>query len=239
MDESVVARATRPRRLAHRVSWTRDESERTVRIKIVLAAGLTLIAIAAVAVLLHSPETVAATNGIAPTTALVSARENAQACQAGETIPAGTTAIRLQIVATTGPRVSVQVRRGRHLLSSGTLAPPWYGAVVTVPIAKIERVVRHATVCFQLSELSGAVQAYGSPTPPAQAAHAAGKSLPGRISINYLRPGPQSWLSLAGGVAEHMELGRAASGSAIVVVIAALAAAAIALGAWTTNRELG
>jgi hypothetical protein len=209
-----------------------------VRIKIVLAAGLALIAVATVAVLLHSPRTVAATNGVAPTTALVSASENAQACQANETIPAGTTAIRLQIVATTGPRVSVQVRQGRRLLANGTLAPPWYGAVVTVPIAEIEHAVRHATVCFQLSNLSGLVQAYGSPTPPARAAQAGGKPLPGRIAINYLRRGPRSWLSLAGSIAEHMELGRAASGSAIVVVIAALAAAAIALGAWTANREL-
>ncbi len=210
-----------------------------MRIKIVLAAGLALIAVAVVAMLLHSPETVAATNGVAPATSLVSARENAQACQANETIPAGTTAIRLQIVATTGPRVSVQVRQGRRLLRSGTLAPPWYGAVVTVPIATVEHAVRHATVCFQLRDLSGAVQAYGSPTPAAQAAQASGKPLPGRLSIYYLRRGPQSWLSLAGDVAEHMELGRAASGSAIVVMIAALAAAAIALGAWTANRELG
>ncbi len=210
-----------------------------MRIKIVLAAGLALIALATVAVLLHSPETVAATNGVVPRTSLASTFKDAQACQAGETIPAGTTAIRLQIVATTGPRVSVQVRQGRRLLTSGTLAPPWYGSVVTVPVARVEHVVRHATVCFQLSDLSGEIQAYGSPTPPAQAAHAAGKALPGRIAIYYLRRGAQSWLSLAGSVAEHMELGRAASGSAIVVVIAALAAAAIALGAWTTNRELG
>ncbi len=210
-----------------------------MRIKIVLAAGLALIAVAAVAALLHSPETVAATNGVAPRTALMSAREDAQACQANETIPAGTTAIRLQIVATTGPRVSVQVRQGRRVVTSGTLEPPWYGAVVTVPVAKVEHAIRHATVCFQLRDLSGVVQAYGSPTPPAQAARAGGKPLPGRVVISYLRPGPQSWLSLAGGVAEHMELGRAANGSAIVVVIAALAAAAIALGVWTANRELG
>lgn len=209
-----------------------------MRIKIVLAGGLTLIAVAAVAVLLHSPETVAAANGVAPKTALVSANEDAGACQANETVPAGTTAVRLQIVATTGPRASVHVWQGPRLVTSGTLAPPWYGAVVTVPVVKLEHAVRHATVCFRLTGLSGVVQAYGSPTAPAHAAQAGGKPLPGRFSIYYLRRGPRSWLSLARGVAEHMELGRAASGSAIVAVIAALAAAAIALGAWTTNREL-
>lgn len=210
-----------------------------MRIKIVLAAGLASIAVAVLAVLSHSPETVAATNGVAPATVLMTTTENAEACQADETIPAGTNAIRLQMVATTGPRVSIRVLQGSRQLTQGAQGPAWYGAVVTVPVPTVQRTARHARVCFQLRDVSGEVRAYGSPSGPRRAARANGKPLPGRVTIYYLHTDPQSWLSLAGGVIEHMQLGRAASGGAIVVVIAVLAAAAIGLGAWTASRELG
>jgi hypothetical protein len=210
-----------------------------VRIKVVLAAGLVLIAVAVLATLLHSPATVASTNGVQPSAMLMSAKGNAAACQSRETIPAGTTAVRLQVVATTGPQVSVEVLRGGHVVTHGVQGTAWYGAVVTVPVRRVSRAVKHATVCFQLRDLSGQVEAYGTQTSAATAARANGAALPGRVTISYLRAGQQSWWSLAGGVIEHMELGRAESGSWIVIVIAALAAAAIALGVWTVNRELG
>jgi hypothetical protein len=209
-----------------------------VRIKIVLAAGLALIAVAVFATLLHSPATVASTNGVQPSAMLMSARNDAEACQAREAIPAGTTAVRLQIVATTGPRVSVEVMQGGRVVTRGTKGTAWYGGVVTVPVREVSHAVAHATVCFALRDLSGQVEAFGTPTTAATAARANGKPLPGRVTISYLRPGPSSWWSLAGGVIRHMELGRAASGRWIGLLIAALAAAAIAVGAWTVTREL-
>jgi hypothetical protein len=209
-----------------------------VRIKIVLATGLALIAIAVLGVLAHSPETVAATNGVLPTSALGSTTNNAGACQGGEALPAGTTAIRLQIEATTGPRVAVGVFEGTHLITRGTEGTGWYGAVVTVPVGPVDHAYPHTTVCFQISYLTGLVVLYGAPTAPTVAAIANGKHLPGRIRIVYLRPARKSWWSLAGGVIEHMGLGRAASGTWIVFPIVALAAAAIALGSWSLTREL-
>lgn len=210
-----------------------------MRIKVVLAGGLSLIALVAVAVLLHAPSTVAATNGVAPAQQLISAIGDAAACQSAEAVPAGTTAIRLQIAATTGPSVSVQVWRGGRVVTRGTRAPPWYGAVVTVPVRTVARAVTHAKVCLQMRELSGQVEVFGTPTAAARAARdEAGRPLPGRITVAYLHPGSRSWWSLAGGVIWHMQLGRAASGKLIVVVIAALAAAAITVGAWTVAREL-
>jgi hypothetical protein len=211
----------------------------TVRIKIVLATGLALTAIAVFVALLHSPATVARTNGSQPSAMLVVALSNAQACQAGERLPAGTTAIRLQLVATTGPRVAVQVLEGGRVLTHGTHGTAWYGSTVTIPVGPVSHASRHATVCFQLRELSGQVEVFGAPTSPAVAAKGGGKALPGRVSIAYLRPGRRSWWSLAGGVIQHMGLGRAASGTWIVFPIVALATAAIALGSWILVRELG
>jgi hypothetical protein len=209
-----------------------------VRIKIVLAIGLSLIAVAALLTLLHSPSTVAATNGVQPSVRLVAASEDWGACQSGEALPAGTSAIRLALLATTGPRVSVEVFAGGRVITRGGRGSAWYGSTVTVPVRTLRRAVGHATVCFQLRMLSGEVDAYGARSDPTVAATSHGRPLPGRVRIVYLRKSRQSWLALAGTVIEHMGLGRATSGAWIVLPIAALAAAAIALGAWILVREL-
>jgi hypothetical protein len=209
-----------------------------VRIKIVLATGLALIAIAVFVVLLRSPATVVATNGIPPRALLASSRTDVGLCQAGETLPAGTSAIRLQVEATTGPRVSVDIFEGRRAVTQGTLGPGWFGSVVTVPLRPLSRPLRHATVCFQLTSLSGEITVIGSPTNRAIAATVNGRPFPGRVGIVYLAPARESWWSMAGAVIEHMGLGRAASGTWIVFPIVALAAAAIVVGSSILLREL-
>jgi hypothetical protein len=209
-----------------------------VRIKLVLAAGLALIALAVFVVLLHSPSTVAATNGIGPNTELVGTTSSIRVCQAGETVPASTVAIRLSIEATTGPRVSVKAVAASGVVTRGTRGSAWYGSAVTIPVRRVERTVARTTVCVGLGALTGYVALLGAPTRPGTAAVARGARLPGRIGISYLRAGGRSWWSLAGAVIRHMGLGRAPSGSWIVLPIAALAAAAIALASWLLVREL-
>jgi hypothetical protein len=211
---------------------------KTVRIKVVLAAGLALVAIAVFLVLLHSPATVAASNGVAPATVLGTTTADAGACQSGEALPAHTSAIRLQIEATTGPRVAVEVFAGARPITRGTQGTAWYGSVVTVPVAPLGRAVAHTTVCFRLSDLTGLVALSGASSSPATAAVDNGKPLPGRLRIEYLRPSRESWWSRAGSVIAHMGLGRAASGSWIVLPIVLLGAGAIALASWTLVREL-
>lgn len=209
-----------------------------MRIKIVLVTGLALIALAVLLVLLHSPSTVIATNGIAPNSLLGVAKEGIEACQKDETLPAGTSAIRLQVTATTGPRVSVQAFAAGHTLTHGTLGPAWYGSVATVPVAPLHSTVQHATVCFQLAALSGQVAVYGSPSSKALAATVDGHPMSGRFRVVYLAPTHESWWSRAGGVIKHMGLGRAASGTWIVLPIVLLALGAIAAGSSLLLREL-
>jgi hypothetical protein len=209
-----------------------------MRIKIVIATGLALVAISVIVVLLHTPETVAATNGIQPTAELGATPTSASACQAGEALPAGTSAIRLQIEATTGPRVAVEVFEGAHLVTRGTEGTSWFGSAVTIPVRRVNRAFPHTKVCVKLSDLSGLVVFSGAPTSPRVAATVNGKPLPGRLRIVYLEPARESWWSLAGAVIQHMGVGRAASGTWIVFPIVALAAAAIALGSWSLTREL-
>jgi hypothetical protein len=209
-----------------------------VRIKIVVATGLALTAIAVLATLLHAPETVVAANGMPSNTEIATAAEAVGVCQRGETLLSGTSAIRLQIEATTGPRIDLEVLENGLIVTRGTLGTGWYGSVATVPVPPLEHTVQRATICFRLTELTGWVVMQGGKTKQAIAATSSGKPLPGRLRITYLRPSHTSWWSLAGTVIQHLSLGRAASGTWIVIPIAALASAAIVLGAWLLVREL-
>ena len=210
-----------------------------MRIKVVLTAVLTLIALAVLVVLLRSPSTVAATNGIEPTTVLGIATHDGSACQAGETLPAGITAIRITLDAPIGPRVSVEALAGQRIVTEGTQGTAWYGSAVTVPVTPTRRAFAHVTVCFQLRFVGGYVALRGADSPRAVAATADGRSLPGRLGISYLRPARESWWTLAPTVMRHMGLGRAASGTWIALPIAALIATAIAVASWVLVRELG
>jgi hypothetical protein len=209
-----------------------------MRIKMVLAGGLALSAIAISVALLHSPTTVAATNGVAPTSRLGPVQEHMRTCQGGETLPAGISAIQLPLLAVTGPQVNVEVLSGAHVITRGARATAWYGTAVRVPLRPLRRAYPHVTVCFELRFLTGLVLAHGEVTSSTGAARAGQRALPGRLSISYLRPAHASWWMQAGAVIQHMGLGRAASGTWIVVPLILLMALAIALGCRLIVREL-
>jgi hypothetical protein len=210
-----------------------------VRIKIVLAAGLVLTALAFGVVLAKKPAVLAAGNGVAPTSLIGVAKTDTAVCQTEARLPAGTSAIRIALDAVTGPRVNVEVLEGGRVVARGSRGTGWYGSTVTVALAPARATGRRVTVCFRLSLVLSYVALLGEDTPPAAAAIGDGRRMPGRIDISYLRPSRASWWSMAGAVIRHMGLGRAASGSWIVVPIVALMVAAIALGWWVALAELG
>jgi hypothetical protein len=214
-----------------------SSSVRGADVKIALVGGLAVTALAVTATLLHAPSIVAATNSIARTTRLVVADTGAGACQGNEAPPRGTSAIRLALSASFGPRVNVTALSGSRVIARGTQETGWVGGDVTVPIGPVRRAYSHVTVCFQITRLTGSVAVVGEKTPPAVAATAGGEALPGRLRIEYLRPG-RPWLSVIPAVLRHMGLGRAAAGAWIAVPIGALAAAAAALASWAVLREL-
>ena len=81
------------------------------------------------------------------------------------------------------------------------------GETVTVPVARAAQTVRDARICttvgpsFEPLRVDGPRTASSSP-----AQHLAGHVL---LRIEYLRPGPKSWLALAPSIARHLSLGRA------------------------------
>ncbi len=205
--------------------------------RVALAGGLALTAIAVAIVLSHSPQILVGTNAIEPSTRLTSVPGGGSACQADETLPAGTSAIRLSLGASAGPRVAVTVLSGKTVITHGEGAPGWIGYVVTIPVKPLDHAVHHATVCFAFTGANERVSFLGVPTPTRSAATSGAGVLPGRIAIEYTRPGSSSWWSLALSVARRMGLGRAWAGTWIVLLVATLMATSIALASWLTIRE--
>jgi hypothetical protein len=210
-----------------------------VRTSIVLAVGLVLIAVVIGVTLGRSPSTLAGTNGAQTENVLAIAEGAVGACQAGETLPAGTSAIRLSLVAIVGARVAVRVLSGSSPLTSGVTGAGWAGSEVTVAVRPLARTVRDVKVCFGFSDLNGEVEVRGEHTHPSVAAvTGSGQHLRGRIRVEYVRAGHASWLSLLSSIARHMSLGRAASGIWIVFFALALALSVVALTSWGIVREL-
>jgi hypothetical protein len=209
-----------------------------VRVKLVFAGGLAITAGAVIAMLGHSPTTVAATNGVPRSTVIGGTEASTGACQTGETLPRGTTALRLGMTVTIGPRVAVRALMGSHLIAYGVRGAGWNGGAVVVPITEVDRTYSNVTICFELSRLTGSISLIGAQTNPALAATDGSETLSGRMTIEDMRPGEDSWWSLAGAVIRHMGLGRTPSVPWIALPIAALMASAIALASWVTIREL-
>jgi hypothetical protein len=209
-----------------------------VRIAITLATGLLLIAIATGVTLAHAPLVVARENISLTHKTLVTTDTAASACQTHEALPRGTSAIRLGLTADVGPRVAVQVLAGARVLTRGARAAGWAGASVTVPVKPVSRADAPVEICFQMSLLNGPVEMLGSPSAHGLAARADGKTLPGRMHVEYLRPGHRSWWSMATAVAWRLDLGRAASGTWYALIVIALAATVAALTSWLVLREL-
>ncbi len=210
------------------------------RVAIVLLAGLALTALAVGVVLSRSPLTLVRTNSIPIATRLSRTADtrNAEGCQTGETLPRDTAAVRLSMFAVVGPRVTVRLLSGGRVITSGTEAPGWVGGVATVPLVPLPRARSDLKLCFTLSSVDGPVQINGQDTPRREAVISQGEALPGRIRVEYLRPGGSSWWLRVSGVARRMGLGHAAGGAFDVVLAALLAAGVIAVSTVAAARGL-
>lgn len=202
-----------------------------------LVVGLLALAGAVAFALSQSPVTVAHAN----TTSrlfVASGKNELSACQAGETLPRATSAIRLHVEAFVGPRVTLQVREGAREIASGEHGTGWTAGVVTVPVRPLARTRANVELCYTVY-LDGFESGIfvGEPTSGAAAAQVSRGSLPGRIAVEYLREGP-SWWSRLGTVARHMALGRAWPGEWSVVAVLLLMLGVGALCSRAILREL-
>jgi hypothetical protein len=208
------------------------------RVTVVIALALAIITAALGYTVSRSPITVASVRNAGAVQILVTARK-LSACQAGEALPGGTSAIRLAMFAYTGPRVTVQVREQGSVITSGEAQAGWTGGSVTVPVRSLSTSLPAVDVCFT-AFLNGNEKLHlrGEQTSDEIAARSNGEPLSGRMRVEYMRPGRSSWLSLAPEVARRMGLGRAASGTGNVIFVAIVMAAVGLLSLRLLSREL-
>ncbi len=93
--------------------------------------------------------TVLATNSIHQNEQLATTDYKADACQSGESLPRGTTAIRLSLGAFTG-RSSSQGNLRSRVVVSGERGSGWAGQTVTVPVTAVSRTISPVKICFSI-----------------------------------------------------------------------------------------
>jgi len=199
------------------------------RLAAALAVSLLGCAGAVAATLAGSPLTLArvSTAGHEP---IGTATQKVAACQADETLPRRTSAIRLRVFAFVGPKVTVDVVAHGQVIAHGERGAGWTAGVVTVPVRALASTRSGVQVCFTLL-LNGdeTAELVGEIASPELSAQSADGPLHGRLRIEYLRPGSASWWSQALQVARRMGLGHAWSGTWIVGLLIVLMAAVAAL----------
>jgi hypothetical protein len=208
------------------------------QVKVTLGVGIALIAIVGAYTLTRSPPRVVRTNS--PGQALVATTiSDLSFCQAGETLPAGVSGIRLAIWAFFGANIHVTASSGSRVLTAGRRGPDWTGSTVTIPVTPLSHPVSPVKVCVDIGPNSEVLYLMGSEARRSAAAVTnTGEELAGRLGIEYLAAGDRSWWSRILEVARHMGLGHALAGTWVVGLIAALMLAVAGLTLRVALREI-
>jgi hypothetical protein len=209
-----------------------------LRVRVALATGLILLLATLGLVLSRPPLTVAGTNEIPAHLAVAFIPGNQATCQGGGTLPQGTEAVRVSLSANTGPKVTLSALSGSTTITKGSRGAGWgIDESVTVPVGRVPRTVRDTRVCITIGTSVENIQVNG-----ARVRTSAGK-VGVWLRLEYLRPGPRSWLSLVSSIASRMGLDRAPSGAwvaylaiAAMLAVSILASRLILRGAGSTRR---
>jgi hypothetical protein len=197
-----------------------------MRVKVVIGAGLALVA-GLVAVLLVLPgERRAGSNYVPEYGPVVELRGSAAHCEHDQLIPEDTAALDL-LVGTYGrptPRIDVSVTApGRGVVTRGVLRPGRHEGRVVVPVGRVEQDVNGAEVCIrtggQRTVLYGRARS---------------------VRLAWLRPGSESRLSLLPTIAHRVGLAKLNPlGSWLLPFLALVLAAAWFVALRTVLREVG
>jgi hypothetical protein len=207
------------------------------QVAVTITVGFAVIVIVLLVVLLQTPSTPISSNAVTVERELGLFSGRATVCQKDERLPVSTSALRMSLVSYIGPEVSVTVLHAGRVLAAGRRAGGWVSSFLTLPLHPAARASQYVEICLTRSPGNRAVGLFGNSAPRALAATSNGQPLPGRLRIEYLKPGSESWLARATSVARRVGLGHSPSGTWIVLPLASLMAAAIALGAWLLLRE--
>ena len=207
-------------------------------VKIALAGGLALLAIAIAAVLSHSPLTAAGANSVqAPLFRNGGVVPDESACWPAGTVPSGTTAIRISLGANVNPKITVELFSGSRLITQGShAAGGGLNASATVPVKRVPSTIHNARLCMTLGPSAEIV---GIRAVLPQAAGEAIYTLHDvKLRSEYLRPGPSTWWSQASAITHRLGLGHAPSGTWIGFLVLAVMLAVAAIASRLTLKEL-
>lgn len=196
-------------------------------VRAVVAAGFALLLVALAVTLLHSAPRSAGSNFVDEHEEVTKLRGPDRLCQAGETLPADTAALRL-LIGTYGrpaPALRVVARgRGGRIVTSGERRAGGPDGHVDIPIRQVDRLTPGLRVCV-FAGAGGRTVLYGSA---------------GQVRFEWLRPGSESWLELFPTIAHRFGLGRwNPLGSLLLPAVALLLLAAWAATARLVLREVG
>jgi hypothetical protein len=178
-------------------------------VRVVVIVGVLAIAIAGLAVLLQSAQRRSGTNLTANTGFVIGVAAGQQLCEPAELIPGDTGGLRLSASSDglPGPRLDATVGAGTKLLATGHLAAGWRTGTVTIPLSRIAATQQNASVCL-VNRGTGSVS-FGGSVPDANFyVVLGGKPLSGRMRIEYMRPGSESWLALLPTLAHRFSLAK-------------------------------
>ncbi len=208
-----------------------------MRIRIAIAAGLALTLVAVSVSLARSPLVRVGTDGTPLPTEIGASSTPTTVCQGEETVPAGTTAIRVSLLSLLGPKIKLIASSGGQTVTSGEIGYGWTGAVVTIPVRRVIGTHPHTKICTSLAKRQQLVNLRGANTKFSPAVTEGKQVLAGRMRFEYLRPDSKSWLSLALPTARRIGL-TVGGGSAIVVIPFMLLLSMVGLTSWLLTRDL-
>jgi hypothetical protein len=208
-----------------------------VRIRVAVAIGLALVAAAVGVSLARSPLVQAGTDGTPLPTEIGATSVPATICQGEETVPAGTTVMRVSLLSLLGPRIKLLATSGGEVVSSGEIGYGWTGAVVSIPVSRVVGTHPHTKICVTLAKRQQLVNLRGANTKFSPAVTEGSQVLPGRMRFEYLRPDDRTWLSLALPTARRIGL-TVGGGAGIVVIPFALLLSIAGLSSWLLVRDL-
>jgi hypothetical protein len=197
-----------------------------VSVRAVVAGGFALLLVALAVTLLQSAPRSAGSNYVGELEEVTELRGAARQCQDGEGVPGDAGALRL-LIGTYGrpaPDLRVVVSRGGETVTSGSLSGGGREGHVDIPIRGLEDDVSGARVCVVVGG-GGRTVLYGAA---------------GRLHLEWLRAGSESWLELVPTIADRLALGRwNPFGSLLLPVVALLLAGAWIAAARLVLREVG
>jgi hypothetical protein len=207
------------------------------RTPIALAAGLTLTAAALAVTLSHSPLGIARTSVASAEYQVMGVFAQTSICQASETLPQGTSAVRIAMSALTlGPKVYFRATSAAGVLTDGSRQAGWRGGSVTVPVQQVSRTATGARVCIATGPISESVGLSGEQGSGPTMASSGGRRLGGRVKVEYLRPDRGSWWSLLAPVAKRMGFGRVPGGAWAALLVWAGMTSLTVLASWLVVR---